>query len=89
MLDKILSVGLDVFAFVLPISIIAVSFFQLTRCTSCGDKNGSHKVSRTFSLAPGISISAFVRNRPGSQFKEIKNKDLYIVISIFYCGARS
>src|SRR5690349_9332165 len=92
MLDKIFLAGLDLLAFVMPISIAATNivFFPLAALWLFGAKWTFRKwppvfgwPERIFLAFLGISLlSAFLGIDTRHSLKEIKNKDFYILIAI-------
>src|ERR1700687_5223031 len=93
MLNKIFSIGLDLFAFVMPISLPATNivFFPLAALWLFGGKRTWSRWPPVWALPEklilvflGISLlSALFGLDPRHSMREIKNKDLYIVIAIF------
>jgi O-antigen ligase len=92
MLDKIFSIGLDLFAFVTPLSIAATNivFFPLAAVWLFSGPRAWSKwpavwgtPEKLFLVFLGISLgSAFCGLDLRHSLREIKNKDLYILIAI-------
>src|SRR4051812_15039814 len=92
MLDKLFSYGLDLLAFVFPISLAATNivFFPLAalwlfgaRCTFSKWPPVWGLPEKLFLIFLGISLlSAALGINPAHSLREIKNKDFYILISL-------